>query len=286
MSYPSLWFPFHLPERVAWSESPDLARRELGLRAALACFGGDVTTRVLPVGWNGPDRDTQFLTFELGWFLVEWTGPDGATWSVRAAEVERRVPDSGTPGPWAVSTRGAGARVRDATDWGALLAVHDAIAQAFRALGFVEHSFTSPALYDTYLREPLARAGAVLALASLAERRAAALLAPDLEIDAAGRTFPLADCGDLDVASLLAHVPAPARFAGIDLRRNALHALPAGLERFREVRHLDLGENGFVHVDLAALRGLPALQSVSLRDNPLAPGVLEALRNAGLRVDA
>ena len=286
MTYPSLWFPFHLPVRIVWSVSPDLVRREAAVRAALASFGGAVTTRVLPVGWNGPDRDTQFLTLELGWFLVEWTSAAGTAWSVRAAEVERRVPEVGSPGPWGVSTRGAGARVSEATDWGALLAVHDALAAAFRALGFVETSFTASALHDTYLREPLARAGAVLELASLAERRAVALLAPDLELDGDNRTFPLADCGDLDVAYLLAHVPAPARFTGIDLRRNALTAIPSGVGRFTEARHLDLGENGLVHVDLAALRAIPALQSVSLRDNPLAPGTLEALRGAGLRVDA
>ena len=87
MTYPSLWFPFHLPARIVWSDSPDLARREAALRAVLAPFGGEVTTTVLPVGWNGPDRDTQFLTLELGWFLVAWAGPDGADWSVRAAEV-------------------------------------------------------------------------------------------------------------------------------------------------------------------------------------------------------
>ncbi len=287
MTYPSLWFPFQFPERLAWGDTPTLARREAVLREALAHVGLAATTRVQPVGWNGPDRDTQFLTFELGWFLVEAVDPTGARWSIRAAEVERRVPEGGTPGPWVVSTRGAGARVTDATDWSALLAAHDTLAGAFRALGFVEQTFTSPALFARYLREPLAASGATLELASLSARRVEALIAPDLEVDASSRTFRLADCGDLDVAWILANVPAPERFAGLDLRRNALTAVPAGLDRFPGVEHLDLEENGLVRVDPSALRrALPALRSLALRDNPLATGTVETLRATGLRVDA
>jgi hypothetical protein len=275
LAVPDLSFTFLLPEGVPL---PELHAREVGLRAALAgCT--DIVCVATTTGSVGPDMDTQFQVLETGVLLVTATAPDGARWTVGAADLERVAGR-----PWGVSSRHARATVRGATDLQGLLRVHDAVAAAFAALGHDERSFVWPSHFLRSLLLPLRLAGEWAALESLTARCRAGLLAPCVPIDPLTRTLGLAGCAAfLDVEALLAAMPDPERYATLDLRDDDLRRLPAAIGRFTAVERLVLDDNLLEEPDLATLAALPRLRVVELRGNPLRAGVAERLVAAGYR---
>ena len=275
MALPDLSFTFLLPEGVPL---PDLSVRETALRAALSGCS-DVTCATVATGASGPDLDTQFRVLETGALRLTATAPDGAHWTVCAADLERA-----DGRPWGVSSRHARATVRGARGVAGVLVVHDALASAFVSFGHADMSFAWPSHFRRALLLPLRLAGEGAALAAMTERCRAALMSPSLPLDPWSRALDLSGCAAyLDVEALLAEVPEPARFATLDLRDDDLRRLPAALGRFVALERLVLDDNLLEDVDPAVLAALPRLRALELRGNPLRAGVAERLLAAGYR---
>ncbi len=232
--YPTLGFTYLQPEA---SPLPNRDAREAAFRLALSHVGTPDVAEVV-TGRIGPDRDTQFLELETGVLRLTMTTPDGARWTLDAADLERVAGR-----PWGVSSRHARARVEGARDWGRVWEVHDAVTAAFATLGLREQSFLWSSHVVQRLRDPLREAGHVREAREIAGRRAVAWLAPDLLLDAWSPTLDLRGADDLDLPALLAAIPAPERFTVVDLRDCGLRTRPEALARYGCATRVDLDGN-------------------------------------------
>ncbi len=274
--YPDLSFTYLLPDGALPTDTTARARV---LREALEPHGA-VTVAEVTTGHAGPDRDTQFLALELGMQRVTCSLPSGARWTVRAADLERK--EGGHA--WAISGRHAGARVEGARDWHDVMGIHTLVTRAFTALGFRETSFAWPSHVGASLIEPLRAAGFVTEAGEMMAHRAEALLDPTLLLDAWTPTLALRDAAYLDIEALLAAMPAPERFSGIDLRNSGLRDLPESLARFVNVDELDVGDNPGLRPDVATLTSMPRLRTLMANGTAIDAATQDALTATGLRV--
>lgn len=274
--YPVLSFTYLLPDGALPTDTTARAR---ALRGTLEAHGA-VTVEEVPTGHAGPDRDTQFLALELGMQRVTCSLPSGARWTIRAADLERK--EGGRA--WAISGRHAGAKVEGAGDWHDVMGIHALVTRAFTALGFRETSFAWPSHVGPNLIEPLRETGFVTEAGEMMAHRAEALLDPTLLLDAWTPTLALRDAAYLDIESLLAAMPTPERFSGIDLRNCGLRMLPTSLARFVNVDELDLGDNPVLCPDVATLTSMPKLRTLIANGTGIDAATQRALTATGLRV--
>lgn len=274
--YPDLSFTYLLPDGAL---TPDTTARARALREALEAHGA-VTVDEAITGEAGPDRDTQFHSLELGAQRVTCTLPSGARWTVRAADLERTAGGRA----WSVAGRHAGARVEGARSWHDVMGIHALVTGAFASLGFHETSFAWPSHVGPSLIEPLRAGGFVTEAGEMMAHRAEALLDPALLLDAWTPTLALRDAAYLDIEALLAEMPAPERFTGIDLRSCGLQVLPKSLVRFVNVDELDVGDNAALQPDVATLTRMPRLRTLVANGTALDGATLGALTATGLHI--